>query len=337
VASGEEKFGIDFQLSPTGGYTLSGVILTSDGKPCSQCMLMISRKSSEDAAFLTPMMFTKVNPQNGAFVRTGISDGSYRIIGGSSAPNGSGFLLEEIVVSGADIADLRFQLRPGVAISGSLHFQGEPNRPDSNHPAQTMVFLQPKNNESLISFQGMGVSRRSREFTSPDEKMQFRFEEMPPLVLHIRAQFQGGYYLSQVLLGGEDVSASGLDLTQASGEVNVRLIAKADAGKVQGKVVSEDGSALPGAQVRLLPLGPHEEREDFNRMAVSDQSGTFSLDMVAPGDYVFFALASSGIPLDNRSREMQQLKQRAPRLTVKPNSTQQQNAKLLKREASPEQ
>jgi protocatechuate 3,4-dioxygenase beta subunit len=333
VASGEEKFGIDFQLSPSGGFSLSGVILTTDGKPCLQCMLMITRRSNEDSSFMMPMMYTGVNQKDGTFVRTGVSDGSYLITGGSSAPNGDGFLYEEIVVSGADIKDLRFRLRPGLTVSGSLRLEGKPANPEADGPPQSYVFLQPKNNESLVSFRGMGVSRRSQSHATPDAKGQFRFEEVPPLSFHIRARLVAGYYLSQVLHGAQDISTIGLDLTQASGEVTLRLIAKADAGTVQGKVVGEDGNALAGAQVRLLPVGTHEEREDFNRMAVADQSGAFTLQTVAPGDYVLFALVSTGTPLDARSPEMQQLKQRAQRLTVKPNSTQQVDAKVVKLEA----
>ena len=44
-----------------------------------------------------------------------------------------------------------------------------------------------------------------------------------------------------------------------------------------------------GADVRIFPAGANVERDDFQRRAVSDQNGRFSLESVPPGDYVLIA------------------------------------------------
>lgn len=332
VAAGEEKFGIDFLVRPGGGYTISGAALLADGKPCVGCMLVITRKSDDTMSFLMPTTMTSVNSRDGAFVRTGLGDGSYQVMGGSRIPNERGFLVGEFAVAGADVKDLRFTLRPGVTIAGSLRMDGTPKTAPEESPRSTYVLLQPKDNPLLMSFGGGGVSSGAQRDAVVDDQEQFRFEESPPMRYRIRARLKSGYYLSQVIHGAEDVSASGLDLTDAAGEVTLRLIAKADGGLVYGKATGEDGSAKPGAQVRMVPLGANEAREDFSRVAVADQSGAFRLDTIPPGDYVLFALASSGTPIGSRSAEMEQLKQRGQRITVKPDSTQQVEAKLVKLE-----
>lgn len=331
VASGEEKFGIDFLLRPSGGYAVSGTVFLTDGRPCTQCLLAIMKKSDDNVSFLMPTV-TSTNPRDGSFVRTGLSDGIYQITGGSRSPNEGGYLAGEIAVAGVDVKELRFTLRPGVTITGSLRMDGTPKTAPAESPRQTYVFLQPKDSQRLMSFGGGRVASSPRRDGVVDDEGQFRFEETQPMRYHVRATLQSGYYLSQVIHGAEDVSASGLDLTDASGEVRLRLIAKADGGLVHGKVIGDDGDPKPGAQVRMIPLGAHQEREDYSRSVVSDQSGAFRLDTVVPGDYVLFALASQGTPIVSRSAEMEQLKQRGQRITVKPDSTQQVEVRVVKLE-----
>jgi hypothetical protein len=330
LEAGEERYGIDVVLHRTGGFKVSGRILNVDGLPSFDCTLLFRRKSEESLMGPT-VVFTSVNMRDGTFVRSGLSSGVYRVTGGTRNAEPPGFLNDEVVIQDRDIEGLVLQLRPGSKVKGSLRLDGKPTNQIEDSPRQSRIFLTPADNSQIVSFQGMSVASRSQGDAIVNDKGEFSLDVLPPLIYKVRAMLADGYYLSQALIGGRDVTG-GLDLTQSAGEISLQLIAKSDAGSVSGNTANTDGVSEAGIEVRLYPTGSNESREDFFRTAVSDQSGQFSITTVPPGDYVAIAFPSSGYTPSMLSRHFDKLKQRGTRLTVRPNSQQRLQLKSIRLE-----
>jgi hypothetical protein len=58
---------------------------------------------------------------------------------------------------------------------------------------------------------------------------------------------------------------------------------------VEGTVVAEDGKAIPGATVAILPDHEHRQRRDLYHFVRADQHGDYSVHGLAPGNYKVLA------------------------------------------------
>src|SRR5581483_8123783 len=93
-----------------------------------------------------------------------------------------------------------------------------------------------------------------------------------------------GWYIKSIRYGGDDVLEKGLQLEKASGGGTLDVVISSATSQIAGVVVNGD-QPIAGARVRAVP----EPRTPFNRSrtksAISDQTGHFVLDGMAPGKY----------------------------------------------------
>ena len=109
---------------------------------------------------------------------------------------------------------------------------------------------------------------------------------------HFRLQVAGRLppelYVSDIRQGGRSVFDSGFDVTsEPLGTFQVDL--KSGAGSAQGIVEDASGKPAADATVVLVPGPLHRQNRSMYRTAVSDASGHFTIQGIAPGDYKLFA------------------------------------------------
>lgn len=289
IGPGEEKHGIDFRLKPSGGYSISGTFLLPDGSPAAESVVIFSKSAESEGGTIQPIVQTYMSRPSGRFVRNGVADGRYKLLGATSGTATVAFLNADIVVAGADLKDLVFQMQPGANIKGTLRLDGAVQANSGTSLSRSRIFVQPVDAKETSSFYAMGGVRRSPTEVSPDASGAFSLNDLPPLRYKLRAILPEGHYIARVSQGAQDVSISGVDLTQSSGDAEVQLVARADGGTITGITVGQSGAVQGGVVVRIFPAGANVERDDFQRRAVSDQNGRFSLESVPPGDYVLIA------------------------------------------------
>ena len=80
---------------------------------------------------------------------------------------------------------------------------------------------------------------------------------------------------------------SGIDINSQTGEIQV--IVNTNGGKVQGSVI--DAKQKPAASARIVLVPPESRRQNLQlyKVALTDNSGNFTITGIAPGDYKLFA------------------------------------------------
>jgi protocatechuate 3,4-dioxygenase beta subunit len=95
-------------------------------------------------------------------------------------------------------------------------------------------------------------------------------------------------YVKSIRYGSVDALSSGLRLETHSPDQRLQVIL-AVGGKVEGVATNDRNEPLPNVKVALVPDFAFRSREDLYRNAVTDASGRFRIQGIAPGDYKIFA------------------------------------------------
>src|SRR5580704_16277034 len=114
----------------------------------------------------------------------------------------------------------------------------------------------------------------------------FRFEDLTPGEARVEAApgVAGGYYLSSVSLGAQDITWKSVNLQAGSPPISV--IYKPNAGTVTGTVESSEASSvvlIPQAALDALDV-------QYGRVTALGPGGTFKIDSLAPGSYYAFGV-----------------------------------------------
>jgi hypothetical protein len=70
---------------------------------------------------------------------------------------------------------------------------------------------------------------------------------------------------------------------------SLQIVLSSASGRIRGTVVAANGAAFPGAQVVLVPEETLRDRTNLFKTATADQTGTFALRGIPPGNYFLFA------------------------------------------------
>ncbi len=109
---------------------------------------------------------------------------------------------------------------------------------------------------------------------------------VPPSVL-LPASLQNAYVKS-VRLGRTDVLSNGLHL-ESRGDSPLEVVISMHGGSLQGRVVDESRKPAINSIVVLVPDNARRSRGDLYKSVSSDDSGTFQIRGIAPGEYKVFS------------------------------------------------
>src|SRR5712691_3323200 len=216
--------------------------------------------------------------RDGKFELAGITPGSYFLISVVNQKRKSYSARVPVEVSSSNIDNVMLTIGGGLEVNGHLQIDGN----------------------SSVRLTSIRVNMEPREFgiifgplpnTSVKDDGTFKLEEVSPDVYNFF--FPGlpdGFYVKSVRSGDTDVLATGLDLINGA-PVNVDIVLSPNAGQVSGTVQSpKTQQPVPGATVVLVPI--ERERVDqltYYKTASTDQSGSFTIKNVAPGEYKAYA------------------------------------------------
>jgi hypothetical protein len=315
VGSGEERSGIDFQLTPVATRRVAGVIVSTDGQAGGLPVRIMAEESADTP--LEQEVASTVTDRAGAFVFPAVPVGLYsiRVVKGarpagglsggvtvvhtaagpiSSAELDSGRLYLDpslprwasypLAVGRDDISNLSITLRPGLGILGRAEFVGTRERPGTRM-AQVPVTIESVAEASRMAqvigrFDGTG---QFSAFGFPGGRYLIRVGPPPP-----------GWFLQSISYNGRDVSGTPLDLetTEAVGVVFTftdRLT------QVSGAVRNAAGTSDPGASVIVFPsdtqtwssLSMNPRR--FRSVRV-ESTGAFKISPLPAGSYFIVAV-----------------------------------------------
>ena len=355
VASGEERSGIDFAMKAVPTVKLSGIVNGPDGPVTN---LQLSLVPSEADEFVTGIeTLTGFSDGQGRFTISNVPPGQYtlravraprptgimeeRVVGGGNAT----FVMRSEVTSSAapvsttptlwaemtvavgtkDIADLPVGLRPGIKMSGMVHFNGATERPTAQALGSLSIVLTPADVRP-----GVQPARGRTESTGT-----FATSGVPPgkYLVSVQGGFQNWTFQS-AMVNGRDASIYPVDIE--SNDLSGVMINFTDRpSEVSGQVSSDTGSpdalsvlVFPADQTSWTGPGAGSPRRFLSARA--DKDGKYRVPNVPAGEYLAVAVPDKQIADWQRPKFLESLMPSASRFRVQDGDKVVQNLKVAR-------
>jgi hypothetical protein len=223
---------------------------------------------------------------DGSFSVDGVPSGSYTLwLVGGHTPGAQQnhrygrrrvLARQDVDVNGSDVNDVVLSLLPPVNLTGSVLLM---NAPATANVSQLRVNLQPATQNAMGSFQSVAV----------DANGVFSVQDLEPGEYMVRVtNVPTGMYVQSVMLNRQDVTTSGIDLSQGGGgELDVTL--KAGVAEVDGTLTASGDGAPASGFALLVPEALAADGSGILTARVA-QGGTFVISNVPPGHYLAFAV-----------------------------------------------
>jgi protocatechuate 3,4-dioxygenase beta subunit len=265
---GEERTGVDFQLSESPAATVTGRVTGGSAESMGRVTVMLAPRNRN---FLPSAGWTaaQVDRRTGAFEIRGVLPGSYDL---RAMVRGRDqlFAREPVEVGSDDVEGITLQLLPGSTATGVVAFDAE--LAEGEDPSRLAVDL------------------RARERWYGGDRARVKdgaieFNNLAPGTYRLRVSgMPRNAYLKSATLNGQDVLATGVTVPQGGLE-GLQILIGLRGATVTGIVVDEDGDPLPGATAVLLPDEGRQHREDLQKSVTTDQSGLFTFSGLPSGEY----------------------------------------------------
>jgi len=315
VGSGEERSGIDFQLTPVATRRIAGAIVSADGQPGGLPVRLMAEESADTP--LEQEVASTVTDRAGAFVFPAVPVGLYsiRVVKGARPAGGlSGgltvvqtatgsissaeldsrrFYFETSVLRWAsyplavgrdDISNVSITLRSGLGILGRAEFVGTRERPGTRM-TQVPVTIESAAEISRMAqltgrFDGTG---QFSAFGFPGGKYLIRVGPPP-----------AGWFLQSIVYNGREVSAAPLDL-DTTDAVGVTFTFTDRPTEIVGAARNSSGTSEPGASVIVFP----SDTQTWSSMWLNprrfrcvrvESTGAFKISPLPAGSYFIVAV-----------------------------------------------
>lgn len=313
LASGQERADVDIAVAAVRAARISGVLTGATGPTTARFIRLAQANESADTTDFGSVQPMLVQP-DGRFDFAGVPPGQYvlkvnqpAIAEGTFGPSGAALALvgnrggpeaparisdtappywaaEPITVSGDDVRGLSVVLRPGPRIAGRIEFQGASPPPPPDVLAKSMLgFL------SLAPEASSATARIAGDST-------FAVPGVLPGPYSVSARMTiPGWTVRSVTVAGVDLTDLPFDV--AARDVTDILVTVTDAPPtaLSGTVT---GAALPLADDLSVLIFPADRRywtspsaavRRFRQAAIA-QTGTFTVQALAPGEYFVIAV-----------------------------------------------
>lgn len=214
-----------------------------------------------------------VDARTGAFEISGVTPGRYTLAVDAQARDDQYAASVQVDVTKSDVDGLVIMLTRSFPVVGRVTAEGS----DQCDFSGLTVQIQSSGEQS--------VSRSAS--ASVKENGSFTLENLRPDHYRLRLTgLTGNCYLKSVSLGARDVTSTDVQLSQGSSPIG--FVLSAAGGKIDGDVIDDQHRPVKSATVVLIPQPSLRDRGDLYKNTSTDQSGKFTLQGIAPGDYKLF-------------------------------------------------
>jgi len=329
--SGDDRIGVNLQLSLVSATTIAGTLVGPDGPvPTVTVRLVpgyIDALSVEQSFEVT----TTVSDASGRFVFLGVPSGRYLVRamkapGGRPTPSGAPppsadptlWAETPITIGDAPVSDLTLTLSRGFRVGGRLEFDGTLPKPPPDMFERFSILLD--------SIDGHGSQMPAAFRGSIDRNGRISTNEIPPgryFVLFLAfaddRQRMAGWETKGATLHGRDVSTLPLDLREDVTDLVMTITDRPS--ELSGVVRNAQGQADPGATVLWFTTDKshwvnHGMSSRKLRSMRANEDGTFKVRGIPAGEYFLGALPDEETGNWQNPSLLEAISRRAVRVTI---------------------
>jgi hypothetical protein len=317
LGEGVELSAIDINVSGEPTRKLSGRVVIpaagpSTGAPPNLTLFLVNRDANalnDNSAPTFPNL--AADRSGGRFEIRGVRPGAYDLIvsvlGAATGPRGGepgpARLLgwARIDVGERDLDDVTITIQTGVEVTARLLIDGKPPTPlpawamhgpgagDEPVPTAPSVRLVMQSKENYPA-----PYRDTGRNSTYDPSVGFVFRGMPDGRFVFRVESQGGEalpasaFIADVREAGTSILDGDLTINgKPPGAIEVLVSTRGE--RVTGSVRDAEQKPVAAARVVLAPLESRRQNLSLFKTILSDTTGNFKLEGIAPGDYKLFA------------------------------------------------
>jgi hypothetical protein len=342
---GQEISNADFALTPVRLAKITGIVMSSDGKPLSGAMVTVAPNSRTEAIF--GMHNSGRTNADGAFTIPNVAPGDYQlqanamqVITSSEGGNTMVFQMRTtaagaggsepefgsvpLVVAGEDVTNIVLTTTRGATATGKITFDGGAKPPNVTG---IRVTSQPIDSPAMtISFGGGGAGAGS---VKPDGTFELKGLAGPRLIRV--AGLPPGWALKSVRMNGADITDNGADFRAGDSVPGIDITLTSQATSITGSVVGPDGTPMKDYTLVIFADDADLWKMPMSRWVTGtrpDQDGRFKVQNMPPGSY--HAVAVEYIPSGEWGDPelLERLKGKGRRFTLEEGSTETLELKL---------
>lgn len=340
VALGQEAQQTDFALLPVRLAKVSGMVVSSDGKPVETAMVNLLPASRSGEIGMMMMGSSARTSKDGQFTLNGVAPGEYTLnvrsmriqtsdaggnmtftatIGGPDGGNAE-FASMPLTVAGEDIANVAVVTTKGSTMSGRLSFEG------GSQPANIQsirIVANPDLSDGPVMVGGNGAPAKA------DGTFEVRGLAGHRIVRV--GNLPSGWALKAVRVNATDVTDSGVDFKPGEQVANVEIVLTSKTTEINGSVTTANGEPTKDYTVVVFSDDPDHWSIPMSRWVTGarpDQDGRFKISNLPPGSYYAIALEYIEAGAWGDPELLDRLKTRAKRFTVSEGRTETLDLKL---------
>lgn len=275
VKEGEEVTSIDFLMKEVSVYRIRGKVINTMSKASlDRAWIQVFPRSQRNYWMISggPNRAKK----DGSFEIPEIAAGAYTILASLFDEGKSYYSTQQDVdVSTADVDGVMLTFGPGLTISGSILWAGNPSY--SNETLSVRL-----TSSERIGFWNGNGSRIA-------ENNQFTLKEVPDGLFNVEVSgLSKDCYIKEVRYGDSALPDTEIRVSRgASSDLEITVSSRG--ARIEGTVLTEE--SLPASGFWVVAV-PEESKRKFGRLYKAertDQNGSFAIRGLAPGTYKLFS------------------------------------------------
>ena len=284
VTAGTEVGGFHLTLIDSPSYSVSGRVLTAEGYPARSVRITASQKPSLFGAdFFSLLAPRAMTDRQGEFKVSGLLPGRYRLHARSVRGEDTKMASAALDVTDQDLTGLTLVLGMGAEITGRIVTDRKDSNLDQRH-----VWLR------IVPVAAGGRLIFGRRSTTVEEDFTFRISNLPEGVYRLVVSLRpGNHYVESIRVDGQDITDRSIEVGSNDWLEGVEVHVSSEGARLSGVVEQPEGrKAAKGVTVLVFAADAQYRGlySRFTRTTPTDQFGRFSLEGLAPGEYLLCAL-----------------------------------------------
>lgn len=298
VVVGQEAQQTDFALMPVRLARISGVVMSSDGKPVESAMINVLPASRSGDMGMMMMAASARTSKEGQFTVNGVAPGEYTLNARSmriTTPDGGGtmvftttiggpggddseFAALPVTVAGEDLSNVVVVTSKGATATGRLSFEG--GAKPANLASIRISAAPAEISDGPMMMGGSGGLAKADgtfELKGLSGHRLIRVGNLPQ-----------GWMLKAVRANGAEVTDTGVEFKPGEQLSNIEIVATAKTTEINGGVSSSNGTAVKEYTVVVFSDDPQQWSLPMSRWisgARPDQDGRFKIRNMPAGSY----------------------------------------------------